>query len=120
MGSPSGLLSGVIGSGWVGCAQGRGQRGQRGTVLQILDQHIRGQCFSAHAEMQRLFRGEYADRAPLFQKSIEAQLGRENRGERNQNERDDERHAALPVTAGRKLFHPATSISRRTAPQSLN
>ncbi len=91
-----------------------------GTVLQILYQHIRGQGFSAHAEMQRLFRGEYADRAPLFQKSIEAQLGRENRGEGNQHERDDERDAALLARHCHKLFHPATSMSLRTAPQSLN
>jgi hypothetical protein len=46
--------------------------------------------------MQRLFRGEHADRAPLFEKSIEAQLRRQYGCQRHENERDDERDAALP------------------------
>src|SRR6266404_5908325 len=81
--------------------------------------------------MQGLLRGQDADGAAPFEESVEGQLRRQNGGERHQYERDDECHAALfhalrapfngvEATPPDKFFHPATSMSRRMRPQSLN
>src|SRR5579864_1885557 len=82
--------------------------------------------------MQGLLSGQDADGAAPFEESVEGQLRRQNGGERHQNERDDECHAALFFHGLRPPFngvaatppdtpsHPATSMSRRMRPQSLN
>ena len=104
------------------------------SILLALREHVRGQRFGAHAELQRLLGGDDADRAAPLEPAVEAQLGGENGGKRHEDERDDERHAALPFHVLRAPAtgvaatppdnlgknHPATSIRRRTRPQSLN
>ena len=104
------------------------------SILLTLREHVRGQRFGTHAELQRLLRGDDADRTAALEPAIETQLGGENGGKGHQDERNDERHAALPFHALRAPAngvaatppdnlgknHPATSIRRRMRPQSLN
>ena len=89
-------------------------------ALCALREHVRRQRFGAHGEVERLLRRDDADGAPSFEPAVVGQLGGENGRKRHQNERDDQRHSALPPTAVAPCAHPATSISRRTRPQSLN
>src|SRR5208337_3753726 len=77
-----------------------------------------GQRFGTHPEVIGLFGCDDADRAPSFEPPVVAQFGGENGGERHQDERNDQRHSALPLPP--RAPHPATSISRCTRPQSLN
>ena len=125
IGSPSGLSSGVMGKGCVGCAQGLRQGDLARTAglgvvvagavpglpfwaarvgglhaLHRLAEHVGGQRFGAHAEVKCLLRGHDADGAAPFEPAVEGELGRENGGEGDQDERDDERDAAL---AARRL-----------------
>ena len=137
-----------MGKGWVGCAQGCARvtwlRCRTSSCLLVrrvvrerlpvrthlhalhrLGQHVGGQRFGAHAELQGLLGRHDADGAPPLEPAVEAQLGGENGRERHQDERDDERHPALAARArdsGESPVgaHPATSTSRRTRPQSLN
>src|ERR1700676_663806 len=116
-----------------GLCPGRGQRRLFG-VLPIPHEYICCQRFRPHAEMQSLFRGKHANRAPPFEKSVERQFRGQNSCQSHQNERNDERDASLACHALRapsnvgaatpsanlNKNHPATSMSRRMRPQSLN
>src|SRR5208283_707123 len=89
-------------------------------ALCTLGQDVRRQRFGAHGEVERLLRRDDTDGAPPFEPAVVGQFGGENGRKRHQNERDDQRHSALSPAAAVPCAHPATSISRRTRPQSLN
>ena len=89
-------------------------------ALDRLAEHVGGQRFGAHAEVKGLLRRHDADGAAPLEPAVEGELGRENGGERDQDERDDERDARARGAVRRDALGSAARRSSGHLDQPLH